>query len=105
MLGMIEGNGHPYSWSAIVNGYRSGRDGVMPLCWRFIDYLGQQPLETVRIPGARVTHLWTDDPADARRSLLPASLRTSWARPEDVIGQVDAVDHFDGRWRRSRPRA
>ena len=21
MLGMIEGNGHPYSWSAIVNGY------------------------------------------------------------------------------------
>ena len=21
MLGMIEGNGHPYSWSAIVNGF------------------------------------------------------------------------------------
>ena len=21
MLGMIEGNGHPYSWSAIINGY------------------------------------------------------------------------------------
>ena len=24
MLGMIEGNGHPYSWSAIINGYNYG---------------------------------------------------------------------------------
>ena len=31
MLGMIEGNGHPYSWSAIVNGYNPDGDGQVPL--------------------------------------------------------------------------
>lgn len=25
MLGMTEGNAHPFSWSAMINGYRNGK--------------------------------------------------------------------------------
>lgn len=106
MLGMIEGNGHPYSWSAIINGYDPAAMEACPFPV-IPRYLNAQPYETVRIPGANVTHLWTDDPAAAedvaRASLIP-NVVTS---PEDVIGEVDAVlistdDGFD-HVRRARP--
>ncbi len=65
MLGMIEGNGHPYSWTAIVNGYDpAAMNGEVPVCGH-PRLPRQATLEDVRIPGARVTHLWTDNPAEA----------------------------------------
>jgi predicted dehydrogenase len=90
MLGMVDGNGHPYSWSAIINGYDPGEMAKCPFD-RIPAYLNRQPKETLQIPGARVTHIWTDNPADAgqvaRASLIPNVVK----RPEDVIGEVDAV--------------
>ncbi len=90
MLGMVDGNGHPYSWSAIFNGYDPEVMGECP--YPVIpQYLGQEPKDTLQIGGARVTHIWADAPADAahvaRASLIPNVVE----RPEDVIGQVDAV--------------
>ena len=90
MLGMVDGNGHPYSWSAMFNGYDRERMANCPYA-TIADYLGKQPTETLRIPGARVTHVWTDDPADAqdvaRCSLVPNVAE----KATDVIGEVDAV--------------
>ena len=83
MLGMIEGNGHPYSWSAIVNGFDPAAMAACPYP-AILDYLGKQRVEDVRIPGARVTHIWTDDPADAPKvaAALPLAgvLRRMWPR-------------------------
>lgn len=90
MLGMIEGNGHPYSWSAIINGYDPAEMAKCPYA-AIPKYLGAEPLETVRIPGARVTHIWTDDPADAPKVAAASLIEQVVARPEDVIGEVDAV--------------
>ncbi len=90
MLGMVEGNGHPYSWSAIFNGYdpeamKECPYPVIPV------YLGEQPKEALGIPRARVTHIWTDEPQDApkvaKASLIPNVVK----QPEEVIGHVDAV--------------
>lgn len=99
MLGMIEGNGHPWSWSAIINGY--DREKLAPCPYPVIpQYLNARPAGTVRVPGARVTHLWTDRaeeaPAVAAAALIPNVIK----RPTDVIGHVDAVfiatdDGFD----------
>ena len=90
MLGMVEGNGHPYSWSAIFNGYDEQAMAACPYA-TIPDYLGWQPKDTLGIPGARVTHIWTDDPKDAahvaRCSLIPNVVREA----TDVIGEVDAV--------------
>ncbi len=90
MLGMVDGNGHPYSWSAIFNGYDPEEMAKCPFAGIPI-YLNKEPKDTLRISGARVTHIWTDAPADAwqvaKASLIPNVVE----RPEDVIGQVDAV--------------
>ncbi len=90
MLGMVEGNGHPFSWSAIFNGFSSEAMARCPYPVIY-DYLRRQPSSALGIPGAKVTHVWCDDPADARRvaeaSLVPNIVK----EPTDVIGQVDAV--------------
>lgn len=106
MLGMIPGNGHPYSWSAIINGYDPAAMAACP--YPVIrQYLGAQPAGSVRIPDAQVTHLWTDNPAEAAGVAAAALIPNVVARPEDVIGHVDAVfiatdDGFD-HVRRARP--
>lgn len=106
MLGMIEGNGHPYSWSAIINGFDPVAMAACP--YPVIPrYLGAQPAGSVRIPHARVTHLWTDNPAEAPAVAAASLIPNIVARPEEVIGHVDAVivatddglDHV----RRARP--
>jgi len=106
MLGMIEGNGHPYSWSAIVNGFDPAAMAQCPYP-AILSYLGKQRVEDVRIPGARVTHLWTDDPADAPKVASASLIPNVVAKPEDVIGQVDAViistDDGDDHIRRVKP--
>jgi predicted dehydrogenase len=106
MLGMIEGNGHPYSWSGIVNGYDPAEMAKCPYAGIPI-YMGKQPLESVRIPGARVTHIWTDDPADAPKVAAASLIANIVSKPEEVIGHVDAViistDDGTDHVRRARP--
>ena len=106
MLGMISGNGHPYSWSAIINGFDAAEMARCPYP-AIPRYLGAQPPGSVKIADARVTHLWTDDPTEAPDVAAAALIPNIVTRPEDVIGQVDAVlistddglDHV----RRARP--
>lgn len=91
MLGMVDGNGHPYSWSAIVNG-RYDAQAMADCGFPVIpQYLGAEPKENLGIPGVQVTHVWCDDPADAAKVARAACIPNVVARPEDVIGQVDAV--------------
>jgi len=90
MLGMIEGNGHPYSWSAIINGYNPEAMALCPYP-AIPGYLGKQDFASIGIPAARVTHVWTDNPADAPKVAAASLIDHVVARPEDVIGQVDAV--------------
>lgn len=91
MLGMVDGNGHPYSWSAIING-RYDADAMCDCGFPVIPkYLGAQPPEALGIAGAQVTHVWCDDPADSQRVARASCIPHVVNRPEDVIGQVDAV--------------
>lgn len=106
MLGLIPGNGHPYSWSAIINGYNPSE---MAKCSYTLipQYLDAQPLESVRIPEAQVTHIWTDDPAEAPLVASATLIPNVVFRAEDVIGEVDAViiatDDGSDHARRARP--
>lgn len=93
MLGMSEGNGHPYSWSAMFNGYDRERMTAECPFPGIPAYLNKQPPETVRIAGARVTHLCCTGEAEftaehvAACSLIPNVVTD----PREVIGEVDAV--------------
>ena len=93
ILGSTPGNGHPYSWSAMFNGYdREVMTKECPFAGIPV-YLNKQPVETLTIPGAKVTHICCVGDGGvtaehvAKCSLIPHVV----AQPTDVIGHVDAV--------------
>ena len=91
MIGMVDGNGHPYSWSAIINGNYDA--DAMAVCGypAIPEYLGAQRRSALGIPGARVTHVWCEDLAAAKHVAQATAIEHVVDQPEDVIGAVDAV--------------
>lgn len=91
VIGMNEGNGHPYSYSAIFNGYDP--KNLQEKCpFALIkDYLPKEHRNENFIDGARVTHIWTQDRSISQDiaavSLIPNVVNSL----EDLIGSVDAV--------------
>ena len=59
ILGMTEGNAHPFSWSAMINGYDHDEmcKWTNELYPTIPQYLAKQPKETFGIPGVKVTHV------------------------------------------------
>jgi predicted dehydrogenase len=53
-----------------------------------------------RVPGVRVTHVWGETKAYAKTAAEAGQIAHIVARPEDMIGQVDAacVDHRHGKY-------
>ena len=93
ILGFTEGNGHPYSWSAMFNGY----DKVeMETCGFPVipRYLEKQPAHTFGIPGAKITCVCCTGFAgreEAQHVARAAKIPTVYDCPEEMIGNVDAV--------------
>lgn len=90
VIGFSEGNGHPFSFSAIINGY----DPVAfaGAGWPVIDgYLKQQHTADFGVGDARVTHAWTQDAELTRRLCGACRIETACATPEDLVASVDAV--------------
>jgi Oxidoreductase family, NAD-binding Rossmann fold len=106
MLGMISGNGHPFSWSAIINGFDPSALHACPFPV-IVDYLSARDPDGVGFKNAKVTHIWTDSREDAEAAALFAQIPHVVSRPEDVIGEVDAVmiatDDGDDHIERARP--
>lgn len=90
IIGLSEGNGHPYSWSAIINGYdKAAMEGcgfpAIPA------YLGKRLFPEDRVAGAWVTHVWTQD-AEISSRIARACLIPNVSRDfEDMLGQIDAL--------------
>jgi hypothetical protein len=93
MLGVSPGNGHPFSWSAMFNGYDEAAMRAQCPFAGIPDYLDRQPRETLTIPGARVTHVCCTGTGEftaeqvARCCRIPNVVRD----PAEVIGRVDAA--------------
>jgi hypothetical protein len=91
MIGMTEGNAHPFSWSAIFNGYDpKAMEEKCPFAG-IPEYLNKENKDTLRITGANVTHIYCDDPADAEKAAKSSLIPNVVKKPEDLIGNVDAV--------------
>ncbi|MFA6713853.1 MAG: Gfo/Idh/MocA family oxidoreductase [Victivallales bacterium] len=91
IIGMTEGNGHPYSWSAIFNGY--DRETMTRECPfpGIPAYLNKEPKTTLQISGAQVTHIYCDNLADAEHVAKCSLIPNVVDAPEDMAGKVDAV--------------
>ena len=109
MLGCTAGNGHPYSWSAMFNGYDRelmARDSPFP---GILQYLNKEPPETLTIPGAHVTHIACEGDGGFTAEQVARCTGISHIVKDatDVIGHVDAViiatDVGSEHVRRARP--
>jgi hypothetical protein len=91
IIGLNEGNGHPYSYSAIFNGYDP--DALKTDCpFELIkEYLPREHQNRNSIASAKVTHIWTQDPEASRRVARVALIPNVASRMEDLIGKVDGV--------------
>ena len=106
ILGLSPGNGHPFSFSAILNFYDD--QAFARAGWPVIHaYLQRRKAEDFGIAGARVTHAWTQDPAVTRALCAACRIGQAVARPEDMIGRIDAAivarDDQDSHWALARP--
>ncbi|NNN48630.1 Gfo/Idh/MocA family oxidoreductase [Vibrio sp. 2-2(8)] len=90
ILGASEGNGHPYSFSAILNGYNA--DNFENTKWiGILNYLQKRDDEEFGALDAKVTHVWCQDVDIAYEisgCCLIDNVVTDYV---DMIGHVDAV--------------
>ncbi len=90
IIGMSDGNGHPYSWAAICNGYdklemQSCPFPVIP------EYLSKETWPDAAISNAEVTHIWTQDLNISNHIAKASRIPNISATIEDMIPNVDAV--------------
>ncbi len=91
MIGINEGNGHPYSYSSIFNGYDPialERDCPFELIKK---YLPAEHKNENSINDAKVTHIWTQDKKLSQLIANVALIPNIVTNIEDLIGKVDAV--------------
>lgn len=90
VIGMSEGNGHPYSWSAICNGYDRH---AMELCGFPVipRYLEQQSWPASALSNVAVTHVWTQERSLSETVARAALIPTVVDAPEEMIGAVDGI--------------
>ncbi|HET7483865.1 MAG TPA: Gfo/Idh/MocA family oxidoreductase [Solirubrobacterales bacterium] len=90
LLGLSEGNGHPYSWAAIVNGYDEEAMARCPFP-AIPRYLSRHRFPEEAIADARVTHVWTQDPSISADVAAAAAIEHVVSDPGEMLGEVDAV--------------
>jgi len=90
IIGMSDGNGHPYSWSAIINGDFNrkemndcGFDGI-PI------YL-EANNDTLGISDTQVTHIWTQDKSLSEHIAKASMIENVVDSMEEMIGSVGGV--------------
>ncbi len=106
MIGISEGNGHPFSFSAIINGYSD--EGLARSGWKVIyDYVRRRDPSEFGIDGLHVTHAWTQEEETTRKlcdaCLIPSAV-SEW---KELIGKVDAVilarDDYENHFKMAMP--
>lgn len=90
VIGFSEDNGHPFSFSAIVNGYDD--DAFAAAGWPVIhDYLKARSPDDFGFDGITVTHAWTQDKALTQKLCSACRIGTDCKTAEDMVDAVDAV--------------
>jgi predicted dehydrogenase len=90
IMGMSPGNGHPYSWSAIING--DYNENAMANCgYAGIPVYLKANRDTLGIEGAQVTHIWTQEQSISNHIAASSLIDNIVDQPEDMIGKIDAL--------------
>ncbi len=107
IIGLNEGNGHPFSYAAIFNGYNPAELAKRCPYALIKEYLPRDHRNENLLDAAKVTHIWTQDKKlsedVAKVSLIPNVVENY----TDLIGAVDAVilarDDVQNHWAMMKP--
>lgn len=91
ILGMSEGNGHPYSWSAIFNGYEQRFMEECPFP-AIPEYLEKQnfPEDSLGNLG-KVTYIWTQSKEISEHIAKAGKIGHIVKEAEEMIGNIDGL--------------
>ena len=90
IIGTSEGNGHPYSFSAIINGYDD--KNMSTSGWNNIYmYLKERDFSDFGISDAKVTHVWTQNLDESIKISNASRIDNVVDNYEDMINDVDAI--------------
>ena len=90
IVGISEGNGHPFSYSSIINGYST--EGLARSGWPGIyDYVRRRHLSEFGFEGWKITHAWTQEPESTRQLCAACCISNCAEHYQDFLGNVDAV--------------
>ena len=90
IIGLSKGNGHPYSWAAICNGYNHtqmlecGFD-VIP------QYLSERQWPEARLSNVQVTHIWTQSRSLSENVSLASLIPNIVNDPSEMLGSIDGL--------------
>ncbi len=90
IIGMSPGNAHPYSWSAIINGRFDGAE-ISGIGYPAVAAYLEANRDTLGLPTARVTHVWTQDRSISESIARAAGIENITDTLEEMVGEVDAV--------------
>ncbi|MBA7556174.1 hypothetical protein ES705_48873 [subsurface metagenome] len=90
MIGISKGNGHPFSFSSIVNGFNSIE--MKKSGWKVIyDYLKERDESEFGFNKVKVTHVWTQNKYKTNHLAKAAKIENVVDKLEDMIPEVDGV--------------
>jgi hypothetical protein len=90
IIGISNGNGHPYSWSAIFNGFnKSELDKTEYL--NISNYLSLHNFPKDQIQEGKVTHVWTQDKNLSKQIANSCYIENICDDPDEMINKVDAI--------------
>ena len=107
VVGISEGNGHPYSFASIVNGYSA--DGFAGSGWGgILEYLEERDPAEFGFHGVEVSHAWTQHPAETKQLCAAARISHQVDELTDLVDAgVDGVlllrDDYEAHLELARP--
>lgn len=90
VIGMSQGNAHPYSWSSIINGHYNAEEISRVGYPAVASYLKANE-DTLGVNGAKVTCVWTQDKEISESIAKTTQIETIVNNLEEMVGLVDAV--------------
>ena len=90
MIGISKGNGHPFSFSSIVNGFNSIE--MKKSGWKNIyDYLKERDESEFGFDKIKITHVWTQNKDETIKIAKAAKIENVVDKLEDMIPEVNGV--------------
>ncbi|NGM64972.1 Gfo/Idh/MocA family oxidoreductase [Sphingobacterium sp. SGR-19] len=90
IMGMSEGNAHPYSWSSIINGQFDG-DEISRIGYPAVASYLEANKDTLGISDVMVTHVWCQERKISESIAHSSGITYVVDNIMDMIGEVDAV--------------